>query len=451
MQEAQQAKFEMMTTRPVGPLVTSLALPSIVSMLVTALYNLADTYFVGQINTQSVAALGIVFSYMTLIQAFAFYFGQGSGNFISRALGARRTGDAAGMAAVGFFSSMIAGALIALGAFLCINPLLRLFGSTPTILPYAKDYMYCILPGTPFIMCCFTMNNQMRQQGNARLAMIGIISGAVLNVALDPLLIFVAKLGIRGAGIATTASQMISFFILLSLSGRSGGIRIRLANYKPTWKHFVEINAGGLPSLARQGLMSLAAVCLNNVAAGYGDEAVAAFSVVTRITMIASAAMIGFGQGFQPVCGFNYGAKRYDRVLKAFWHSLIVLTAYGLVLAVLGYVFAPGIIRVFRRDDAEVIRKGTEILRWQCLSFPLSSLVVMANMFMQTIRKTIPAVVMAAARRGLFFIPALYIGRALLDWTGVEISQAVADAMAFVVAVPLTIPLLRKLSKGQAC
>ena len=452
MQERlQQQKFEMMTTRPVGPLVTSLAIPAMVSMLVTAFYNLADTFFIGQINTQSVAALGIVFSYMTLIQAIAFYFGQGSGNFISRALGARRTEDAAEMAAVGFFSSLIAGTTIALAAFAFTDPLLRMFGSTPTILPYARVYLRSILPGTPFIMCCFTMNNQMRQQGNAHLAMIGIASGAVLNVALDPLLIFGAQLGIRGAGIATTVSQLVSFCIMLSLCGKSGGIRIRLGHFKPTATRYAEINAGGLPSLARQGLMSLAALSLNNVAGAYGDEAVAAFSVVTRIAMIASAAMIGYGQGFQPVCGFNYGAKRYDRVRAAFHHSLIVSTVYCLVLAVLGYIFAPGIIRVFRREDAEVVRLGSEVLRWQCLSFPLTGMVVMSNMFLQNIRKTVPAVLMATARQGLFFIPTLFAGRALLGWTGVEITQAVSDALAFLLSLPLTIPLLRRLAKGQAC
>ena len=437
--DLQKEKYERMTTAPVGRLVTSLAVPSIVSMLVSGVYNLADTFFIGQINTQSVAALGIVFSYMALIQAIAFYFGQGSGNFISRALGSRRTEQASRMAAVGFFSSFLTGCAIAVtGAFL-MEPLLRFFGSTETILPYAKDYFLFILMGTPFIMCCFTMNNQMRQQGNAFLSMIGIASGAVLNVALDPILIFGFQLGIRGAGIATAVSQAVSFTIMLSICGKKGGIRIRSSNFKPTWDTYKEINAGGLPSLARQGLMSIAAICLNQVAAAYGDASVAAFSVVNRIAMLAGAAMIGYGQGFQPVCGFNYGAGRLDRVRAAFLHSVMVSTLYCLILAVLGFIFAPGIVRVFRADDAEVIRMGAEILRYQCISFPLTGMVVMSNMYLQNIRKTVPAVLMAMSRQGLFFIPALFIGKALLGFLGIEIAQAVSDACSFLLAIPLSI------------
>ena len=444
--DLQQEKFIRMTSEPVGRLVTSLAVPSIVSMLITGMYNLADTFFVGKISTQSVAALGIVFSYMALIQAAAFYFGQGSGNFISRALGAKRTDEAAAIASVGFFSAFLLGVLIALTGFLLMDPMLRLFGSTPTILPDAREYFSRILPGTPFIMCCFAMNNQMRQQGNAALAMVGIASGAVLNIALDPLLIFGFGMGIRGAGIATSFSQMISFAIMLSLCGRRGGIRIRLRQFRPTGRAYAEINAGGLPSLARQGLMSVAAICLNRVASVYGDEAVAAFSIVNRIAMLAGAAMIGYGQGFQPVCGFNFGAGLFDRVRAAFRHSLSVSSVYCLVLAILGYVFAPGLIRLFRADDAEVVRLGAEILRYQCLSFPLTAMIVMSNMYLQNIRRTGPAVVMATARQGLFLIPALFAGRALLGFTGVEIAQTVSDCCAFVLSIPLTLSALRKMA-----
>ena len=436
-----------MTSEPVGRLVSSLAVPSIVSMLITGVYNLADTFFVGQISTQSVAALGIVFSYMALIQATAFYFGQGSGNFISRALGAKHPEEAATIAAVGFFSAFILGSLFALAGFLLADPLLRLSGATPTILPDAREYFVRILPGTPFIMCCFAMNNQMRQQGNAALSMVGIASGALLNIALDPLLIFGFGLGIRGAGIATSFSQMVSFAIMLSLCGRRGGIRIRPSRFRPTWRAYAEINAGGLPSLARQGLMSVAAICLNRVASAYGDEAVAAFSIVSRIAMLAGAAMIGYGQGFQPVCGFNFGARLYDRVRAAFRHSLAVSSVYCLVLAGLGYAFAPALIRVFRADDAEVVRLGAEILRYQCLSFPLTALIVMSNMYLQNIRRTVPAVVMATARQGLFLIPALFAGQALLGFPGVEIAQTVSDCCAFVLAVPLTLSALRGMDR----
>ena len=259
------------------------------------------------------------------------------------------------------------------------------------------------------------------------------------------LLIFGCGLGIKGAGIATAISQFVSFVIMLSLCGRNGGIRIRFRHFRPSRQAYAEINAGGLPSLARQGLMSVAALCLNHTAAAYGDEAVAAFSVVSRIAMLACAAMIGYGQGFQPVCGFNYGAGLYDRVRAAFRHSLTVSTVYCTLLAVLGFIFAPGIVRVFRSDDAEVIRMGTEILRWQCLSFPLTGMVVMSNMYLQNIRKTVPAVLMATARQGLFFIPALFLGHWALGFLGIETAQTVSDACAFLLSLPLTIPTLRRM------
>ena len=445
----QDAKFIRMTTRPVGRLVTAMAVPSIVSMLVTGIYNLADTFFIGQINTQSVAALGIVFSYMVLVQSVAIFFGQGSGNYISRALGRREVDDAEVMAATGLFSSVLTGLILAALSFAFMRPILTLLGSTPTILPYATDYFSFILLGAPFIMGTFTLNNQMRHQGNAMLSMIGIVSGAVLNIALDPVFIFVLGLGIRGAGMATAISQVIGFCIMLGMTGRHGTLPLRFSCFKPTLRRYRDIAAGGLPSLARQGLMSVSAICLNQLASAYGDGAIAAFSVVSRITMLACAAMIGYGQGFQPVCGFNYGAGNYDRVRKAFWHSCGVSTVYCTVLAVLGWLFADPLVTLFR-DDAEVIRIGGEVLRYQCYSFPLVGFITLANMYLQNIRKTIPAIIMASARQGIFFLPALFIGHALWGFTGIEISQALADAGSFLFAVPMVLVALRDMGRTPA-
>lgn len=445
--DAQHNKYVKMTTEPVGRLVTQLALPSIVSMLVSGIYNLADTFFVGQINTQSVAALGIVFSYMTLVQAIAFFFGQGSGNYISRVLGRQEVEQAGMMAAVGLVSSVLTGCLLAVLGLAFMRPVLSFLGSTPTIMPYACDYFTYILLGTPFIMGCFTMNNQMRQQGNASLAMLGILSGAALNIALDPLLIFGFGMGVRGAGLATALSQCAAFVLMLSLTGRRGGLPFKLSQFRPTLWRYREIAAGGLPSLARQSLMSISTICLNLMAANYGDEAIAAFSVVGRVAMLAGAAIIGYGQGFQPVCGFNYGAGNFDRVRAAFWHSLRVLTLYGLVLGIAGYVFASTIVSWFVTDDMRVIDIGAETLRYQCVSFPLSGLIVMSNMYLQNIRRTVPAVIMASARHGLFLLPAMFVGNWLLGLQGLEMSQAVADLISFLLAIPLAIIALRRLGK----
>ena len=445
----QDAKFIRMTTRPVGGLVTAMAVPSIVSMLVSGIYNLADTFFIGQINTQSVAALGIVFSYMVLIQSVAIFFGQGSGNYISRALGRRERDDAEVMASVGLISSVLTGLILAALSFLFMKPILSMLGSTDTILPYATDYFSFILLGAPFIMGTFTLNNQMRHQGNAMLSMIGIVSGAVLNIALDPVFIFVLGLGIRGAGMATAISQFIGFCIMLGMTGRHGTLPLRLSCFKPSWQRYRDISAGGLPSLARQGLMSVSAICLNQLASAYGDGAIAAFSVVSRIAMLACAAMIGYGQGFQPVCGFNYGAGLFDRVRKAFWHSCLVSTIYCSLLAVLGWIFAQPLVTLFR-DDPEVIHIGSEVLRYQCYSFPLVGFITLANMYLQNIRKTIPAIIMASARQGIFFLPALFAGHALWGFTGIEVSQALADAGAFLFAVPFVLVALHQMGRVPA-
>lgn len=441
--DKQALKQHKITTEPVHKLVIEYAIPSIVCMLISSLYNLVDTMFVGRLDTQSTAAIGIVFPYMALIQSFSFFFGHGSGNYISRALGARQTDDAKNMAASGFFCALFLSIAVSLVSLLFSTPVLKALGSTDTILPAATGYFRYILLGTPFISLCFVLNNQMRHQGNAMLSMYGIMSGTILNIILDPILIFGCGMGVSGAGLATAISQGVSFVVMLSICGKRGGIRIEWKNFRFGWNVLKEINAGGLPSLTRQGLMSIAAVVLNNLANDYGDASVAAFSIVSRVMMFASAALLGFGQGFQPVCGFNFGAGKYDRVRKAFWFSVSVASAYSAVCSVLGLVFAPDIIRCFRAEDAEVVAIGSRVLRWQCAVFTLVGFIIPTNMFLQTIRKVVPAVIVAMARQGLFFLPLLVIGQIVAGLTGIILAQPVADILSFIVCIPFTMSALK--------
>ena len=296
--------FERMTATPVPRLIIGLAVPTIISMLVTALYNVADTYFVGRIDTQSTAAVGISFSAMSVIQAIGFFFGHGSGNYISRMLGAKETGNAETMASTGLFSSFAIGLLIAIAGISFITPLCYALGSTHTILPYAKDYLGIVLIGTPFMTASLTMNNQIRFKGNARYAMLGIISGAVLNVILDPILIFGFDMGVKGAAIATVISQITGFFILIAIDRRTGTFSVSFKAFRPTARLYAEIVKGGLPSLLRQGLMSVSTILLNLAAKNYGDSAIAGMAIATRVMYILNAIVIGLGQGYQPVCGF---------------------------------------------------------------------------------------------------------------------------------------------------
>ena len=441
--------FERMTATPVPRLITGLAVPTIISMLVTALYNVADTYFVGRLDTQSTAAIGISFSAMSVIQAFGFFFGHGSGNYISRMLGAKEHGNAETMASVGLFSSFIAGLAIAITGIVFITPICHALGSTYTILPYARDYLGIVLIGTPFMAASLTLNNQIRFKGNAKYAMFGIISGAVLNVILDPILIFGFDMGVKGAAIATVISQITGFFILIAIDRRTGTFSVSFKSFKPTAKLYAEIAKGGLPSLLRQGLMSVSTILLNVAAKDYGDSAIAGMAITTRVIYILNAIVIGLGQGYQPVCGFNYGAKLYGRVRQGFWFCVKTGTLFFLISSIAGYIMAPEVAAMFRRGDPSVIQVGSDALRWQLMALPLGAFTLISNMMLQTIRKAGKAAFLASARQGLFFIPCILILPHFIGMTGVEISQAIADTLSFTVALPLTLGTLREMKRSS--
>lgn len=329
-----------------------------------------------------------------------------------------------------------------IGGQLFLEPLSRILGSTDTILPYTKQYLSVILIGAPYMTASLTMNNLLRFQGSAFYAMIGITTGAVLNVILDPVFIFVFDMGIAGAAWATILSQLVSFVLLLVGMKVSNCVPLRMKNMKYLPSLIGQIFGGGLPSLCRQGLASLATVALNLAAGPYGDAAIAAMSIVMRIAFFAGSTVIGFGQGFQPVCGFNYGAGNIKRVKEAFWFCVKLATGVLIVLAILGFVFSGDLVAIFRKDDLEVIEIGTLALRMQCITLPLTGWIILNNMLFQTIGRTVPASVLAASRQGIFFLPAVLILPFLFGIRGVQCAQAVADAAAFVLALVLNRKLM---------
>lgn len=438
-----------MTEPPVSKLICRLAVPCIISMLVTSFYNMADTYFVGMLKSNAATgAVGVVFSMMAIIQAVGFFFGQGSGNYISRELGKKNYQEASNMAATGFFSALAAGALICIVGQIFLEELAYLLGSTPTILPYTEAYLRVILFGAPWMTASLVLNNQLRFQGSASYAMVGIVSGAILNIALDPLLIFVFDMGVAGAGLATIISQFVSFCLLLRGCSKGSNIHIHIRNVKIQWHYYKMIIRGGLPSLARQCLASVATICLNHAAQPYGDAAIAAMGVVQRITMFGSSTMIGFGQGFQPVCGFNYGAGLYSRVKAGFWFCVKVSFCFLVCVSVLGFIFAPGLISLFR-DDPAVIAFGARALRFQCMTLWVQSWVVMSNMMMQSMGRTAPATFLAVARQGLFFVPFVLLLPPLLGELGVQMAQSCADVLTFTCAIPIQLHVLRSMKEDQ--
>ena len=447
-------KYVEMTQRPVKLLVCKMAVPTIIAMVTTALYNVVDAAFIGRLSTEGTAAIGVSFAYMTFIQALGFFFGHGSGNYISRALGAKDAGSASVVASVGFVTPFLLGTLAAIVCLPNLSALSRLLGAPAEVVPYANDYLRYIVGATPFMMSALTLNNQLRLQGNARFGMVGIVSGAILNIALDPLFIFTLGMGVSGASLATAISQLFAWCLLLGGTFRPESLHIRLRDFKPSWRVYYEIFRGGLPSLFRQVFNCAAAVSLNYCAALYaapGQEAsaVAAFAVVTRIMMFAFSVVLGFCQGFQPVCGYNYGARKYDRVRESWLFASSVATSFLLVISVVGIIFAPQIVTLFRAEDPVLIEIGAVTLRWQCAAFPLVGLFTATGMLFQNIRMTFPATLLSVCRNGLFFLPALLLLPIWLDMRGVQMAQAVADLLTFVLAVPYAVWINRKLKNDM--
>ena len=436
--------YTFLTQAPAHRVILTMAVPTIITMLVTSLYYIADTFFVGQIDTQSTAAVGVVFPVMFSIQAFGFFFGHGSGNYISRELGARRRGNAETMASTGFVYSLVAGIVAMVVGLSMIKTLAVWLGSTPTILPYTESYMSIILLGSPFMTASLTINNQMRLQGNASYAMYGIISGAVLNVVLDPVFIFVFDMGVAGAAVATVTGQVVGFFVLLAMSRRGENIRLDIRRFSPRLAYLKEIVYGGSPSLSRQGLGCVAVMMLNVAASEYGDAAIAAMSIVSRITMFIMSVVLGLGQGFQPFCGFCYGAGLYGRLREGFGFTVKVGTAFLLVFFFAGFFFSSGAIGIFR-DDPEVIRIGAAALCWQLATYPFNAFTMAGNMMLQTTRKPLRANILSAARQGLFFIPLIVILPYFFGLKGIIICQSCSDVLSFCIAIPIVIGAFREM------
>lgn len=446
--EKEQAQFTKMTETPVQKLITSLAVPTIVSMLVTAIYNIADTFFVAKLGTSASGAVGIVFSLMAIIQAVGFTLGMGSGSLNSRLLGAKQNDRANEIVSTGFFTAILFGLLLTVFGLTNLDNLMKILGASDTILPYAKSYATYILLGASIMCASFVLNNILRSEGRAKFAMIGIAFGSILNIFLDPIFIFVLDMGIGGAAIATLISQATSFCILLSSVLR--GVTVSKLNIKFISKKistYMLILKTGLPSFARQGLSSISTVLLNLCAVGYGDAAVAALSIFTKVFMFIFSVVIGFGQGFQPVVGYNYGAKKYNRVKQACFFTFKVGFTVMFISAIVVFIFAPEIVKLFIHDDLEVISIGSSCLRAQCLIMPLIPFCTVTNMTFQMIGRSWTATFLSSTRQGLFFIPILFIGNVLFGLRGIECTQALADFASAILCIPFAVAFLKELNQ----
>ncbi|MCR5783228.1 MAG: MATE family efflux transporter [Clostridia bacterium] len=444
------AQYMKMTGTPISRLVLTLSVPSIISMLVNNIYNLVDTAFVGRLGTSASGAVGIVFGFMSVIQAFGFLFGQGAGSICSRSLGSKDRESAAVNATVGFFASFTAGLLITVFGFVFLDRIVLILGSTPTIVPYAKTYLSFILAAAPFMSSSLTLNNLLRYEGKATLGMTGIMSGAILNMIGDPILMFGFGMGITGAGLSTAISQFISWCILLYmfLSGKTESkLRISLL-FRASPRVLWNIIATGFPSMLRQGLNSLATVILNERCSVYGDAAVAGMSIVSRIVFFAFSVALGVGQGFQPVSAFNYGAEKYSRVRKGFRFTVFMSELIVLLGCAVLVIFSGSLIGIFR-DDPEVIAVGTRALRLQAIATTLLPPCMMTEMLYQSTGKRMGATFLSALRSGILFIPLLLILSHFRGIAGIQEAQPLSYVIAFPLTIPFMLYFFRKLPKND--
>ncbi len=450
-------RYEVMINGAIKPLIIKLAIPTIISMMITAIYNFADTYFVSNVehSTEAISAVGVIFSFMAIIQAVGFFFGHGSGNFISRLIGEKKIDNAKIYASVGFFLSFGCGILITILGLIFLDPITRFLTANKDefVFKYAKDYLFWILLGTPFMCSSNTLNNQLRYQGNAFLAMIGISSGAILNIFLDP--VFIKDYGVYGAGISTFISQILGFAILFISTSFKNNIHIKIKNFRPNKEVLRTITNGGFPSLARQGLNAVSVLILNLVAINYSIDALAAMTVANRVMSFAISMTLGIGQGFQPVCGINYGAKKFDRVKEGYAFTVFLATITLVVFSLLCIFKGEVLIKLFVNKNTsfenyeDFIKYGKELLFYQSLGIVLFGFTNVSNMMMQTMGKSFRATILAIGRQALFFFPVLFLMQALLGFKGIELTQMIADILCFIVAIILVVTVFKELKEEE--
>lgn len=440
----------MMIEMPVQKLVCKMSLPTIISMLVMSFYNMADTYFVSFLGTVATGAVGINLSLMSFIQMAGTALAIGANSYIARLLGEKRNEDASQVLSVAFFLSVGLGIIMLIGGFLFMEPLVVLMGAREEVIPFAVDYAAFILVAAPFMMGVFVLNQCLRAEGSATLSMVGVVSGAVLNLALDPLFIFVFHWGVAGAAIATALSKLTSFAILITPYLRSQTmIQLSIRNFKIKGSIMAELTKMGFPTLARSALTTLASIITNNIASEFSVSALAAISVVNRIMLFISSAVLGFGQGYQPVAGFNWGAKRYDRVKSSFWFSSVVSVVSVTLLGIIAGTFAPQLMALFTNNDKEMIAIGAFSIRMQCIAMPSVAWVIIVNMTYAGLGKATGAALLSVLRQGLFFIPMVLLLPKLYGVYGLAAVQGAADLLTLVVSLPLSVMVLRDISKKQ--
>lgn len=450
-QSRQTAREAMMLEAPLSRVIARMAVPSIISFLITSIYNLADTYFVSSLGTEATAAVSVNASLDQIVMMAGSMLAVGASSYIARLLGARRDEEASRALSTAFFLAMGFGAVVMAAGVIWMRPMVRLLGATDTCEQYAMDYATYVLLVAPFMASNFVTTQCLRSEGSAMLAMVGMGFGGVLNCFLDPVFIFFLDMGVRGASVATAISKLVSFAILVFpyVTGRSV-LRLSIRSFRPGRENIREIVSVGSSSLFRNGLAVLSAIVLNNIAGSISDSVLAGIGVSTKIMMFPFGIILGFGTGFQPVAGFNWGAKRYDRVIEGYRFAarVAVIGAAGMGLALA--VCAGPLIALFAESDPAMREIGALCIRLQCLALPAHSWVAVVNMLCAGLGQARGAVLLSTSRQGTCFLPIVYPMAYLLGAYGVAAVQAAADVLSLLLAVPIIRSVKRMVRNAQA-
>ncbi|MDD2980759.1 MAG: MATE family efflux transporter [Hespellia sp.] len=442
-----EKRRQYILTAPFLPLLLKMALPTMIGMMVSLIYNLTDTFWIGRLNDRSMtAAIGIVFAFVSFIQAVGFWFGYGSGNTMSRLLGAGEEKEAGIIASDGVVLSLVTGVVILIVSLVLLNPLVVFLGgnASPALFDYTRDYLQIMLYTVPFSLLSTTVYNQLRLCGNVKDAMIGLLVGMLGNILLDPVFVLGLGMGIRGAGIATLIGNIFSCICVVMMSYRHGNIPAGLRGFQFTAERIYHILAGGAPNFSRQGITGVASVLLNQAAAPYGETLLAGLTVSTRVAALGYMLMIGFGQGFQPICAMNYGARQYERVKKALWLTGGIGTGFLMIATVLISVYAVPLAGLLSQNP-DVVEIAARLVRYQCISFPFLGIYALSSMFLQNIGRYFSALFVSIARQGTFYIPLLFILPALLGEKGIYILQPMADLLSVIVSVGIVAVLWKRI------
>ena len=443
-------KMELLGNAPISKALLAMGIPTMLGMMVNAIYNLVDAYFVGGLGTSQMGAISVVYPLGQIVVGLGLLFGNGSASYLSRLLGNRDQEQADRVASTALYSSVAVGAVMIIFSLIFLRPILRLLGATDSIMPYAMTYAGIYVVSCIFNVFNVTMNNIVTSEGAAKTTMLALMAGAVLNIGLDPVFIYTLDMGVAGAAIATAISQIVSTLIYLTFIFRKKSIySFKIKNCTFTKEIMSEIFKIGIPTLVFQILTSLSISLVNTQAGPYGDSVIAGMGAVTRIVSMGSLIVFGFIKGFQPIAGYSYGAKKFDRLHKAIRISILWSTAFCVIYGLLLTIFSSRIIAQFTDGDLEMIRVGTQSLRINGLSFLLFGFYTVYSSLFLALGKGLEGFVLGACRQGICFVPVILILPVFWGINGILYVQPIADVLSAIITIFMALHLHKELALAK--